>query len=303
MISCAPEANLTFNLLPRDAAFDRVALDHTSGDLLNRVVFSTENAGSISVIEDDEVNAWSCVKSLESARELQQKLLPNRCPRLPGYSLAARSTPALEVGGDHYNFLAAGGSQIGLMIADVSGKGLPAAKLAATLRSTFRTQAWGNHDPRDVLRRVNSFLRHCLRSGTFITCTYALLNLPRRRLSLARAGHEPMLLSRDGEIHLFAPEGFPLGIMPDREFADGLEVLNFDLQRGDRMLFFTDGLTEAMNTRGDEFGIERIIKIFNATNQYADAQADVGALHTAAKRFMGGAAPHDDLTMMAMRVV
>ena len=237
------------------------------------------------------------------AHELQTRLLPTRAPKLEGYSFGAVSIPAAVVGGDHFNFLSAGGDALGLLLFDVSGKGAQAALVAARLRAIFRTQAWGNHDVRDVLTRAHEFLLRVLPPAHFVTAIYAILDPTKRTLTWGRAGHEPLLRitptsGAGGNIlDMGTASGLPLGIGTRAEFGELLEIQTWHLAPGERVLLFSDGLTEAQDAMRNEFGIERIF------NTLRDSTGDdIAALQTAVANFVGLAPPHDDLTMLSLSV-
>ena len=201
-------------------------------------------------------------RELQIARDIQKMLLPDKCPIVQGFDIAARGSSATEVGGDYYDFFWVDDDRLGIVVADVSGKGVPAALTVAMMRSVFRTQATGNTDVRDVLSRVNSFMTGDMRRDMFITCIYGILEISTRRFSWSRAGHEPLLVAHDsGEVDVLKPDGFALGIIESPDFDQLLEVETVQLHSGDRVLLFTDGLTEAMNTQGEEFGMERILGV------------------------------------------
>jgi sigma-B regulation protein RsbU (phosphoserine phosphatase) len=203
-------------------------------------------------------------RELQIARDIQKMLLPKECPIVPGFELAARGSSATEVGGDYYDFFWVDDDRLGIVVADVSGKGVPAALTVAMMRSVFRTQARGNHDVRDVLSRVNTFMGQDLRRDMFITCVYGILDIPARTFSWARAGHEPLIVAHEHEpIDILKPDGFALGVIDSPTFDDMLEVETIQLRTGDRLLIFTDGLTEAMNMDGEEFGMDRILQVMN----------------------------------------
>ena len=236
--------------------------------------------------------------SSQDARELQMRLLPTRPPLVPGYRFAGVSVPAALVGGDHFNFLSCGGDKIGLLMFDVSGKGALAALVAARLRAIFRTQTWGNRDARDVVSRANDFLLRVVPPANFVTAIYGILELKSRHFHFVRAGHEPLLLRRhNGRIETLAPAGFPLGLLPSRDFIAGMEIQTVQLESGDRLLLFTDGLTETMNENGDEFGLERILQ----TLRNSDGD-DLHELQSAVIEFAQNAPQHDDLTILSVEV-
>jgi sigma-B regulation protein RsbU (phosphoserine phosphatase) len=199
-------------------------------------------------------------RELQIARDIQQHLLPDKCPEIPGFQIAGRATSATEVGGDYYDFVPIDDDHMGIVVADVSGKGVHAALVVAMIRSAFRTQARNNTDVRDVLAGVNEFISQDLPQNMFITCVYGILEISSRTFSWARAGHEPLLVAhQDAPTELLSPEGFALGVIGSEMFREMLEVKSIQLKSGDRLLIFTDGLTEAMNASGEEFGMERIL--------------------------------------------
>jgi len=244
-----------------------------------------------------------CVRSRReqwrSAQDIQTQLLPNRYPHTPGYTIQACSTLATEPGGDHYNFHWVCSDHLGILIADVSGKGMHAALMAVMLASNFRIQTWGNKDVRDVLARINDFMTTALRQGSFITCTYGILELSTRRFTWARAGHEPLLIAHaDGSIESLAPAGCPLGILDSSEFRDMLEVHTVQLEAGDRILLYTDGLTEAMSGDSEEFGQKRILDAL-VPAPVGDALAN---LEAAVGNHVHDTPLHDDLTIVCLAV-
>jgi serine phosphatase RsbU (regulator of sigma subunit) len=158
------------------------------------------------------------------------------------------------------------------------------------IRSPFRTQARGNADVRSVLSNVNEFISQDLRSDMFITCVYGILDVTAKRFSWARAGHEPIIVAHpDEETDVLSPQGFALGVIGSPEFAETLEVTTIDMRSGDRLLMFTDGLTEAMNSNGEEFGMERILGVMENHNGMANGHAVNGSnvpLESASQNFV-----------------
>ena len=200
-------------------------------------------------------------RDLQIARDIQQRLLPDHCPIVEGFEIAARGTSAMEVGGDYYDFFWVDDDHLGIVVADVSGKGVYAALVVAMIRSAFRIQAPDNYDVRDVLSRVNTFISEDLRRDMFVTCVYGILEVSTKKFTWARAGHETLLFAHsDHTVEMLSPEGFPLGIIGAPEFSDFLEIETIQLHSGDRLLMFTDGLTEAMNSAGEEFGMDRVLE-------------------------------------------
>ena len=193
---------------------------------------------------------------LETARRIQSSILPARAPQVPGLDVAMRYVPAASVAGDFYDFLAADGRCVGILVADVSGHGVPAALIASMVKVAFSSQADHADNPAAVLRDMNRiFFGHSPES--FVTAGYLYLDLPSRTMRYASAGHPPLLLWRksDGQVRAFRESGVVMGPFPDGAYAN----MEFALETGDRLLLYTDGITEAENEAEELFGEERLL--------------------------------------------
>jgi serine phosphatase RsbU (regulator of sigma subunit)/anti-sigma regulatory factor (Ser/Thr protein kinase) len=239
-------------------------------------------------------------RELEIAKTIQRSLLPKSIPRLSGYGLAGFCESAHQVGGDFYDVIKINDDALLLIIADVMGKGIPAAMFAAILRSLLRAVPEWMNQPAALLARVNRLLFEEL-SGVdmFITAQLVYVDSRNRRITAASAGHCPVLLCADveGNVKSISPEGLPLGILPDTSFANQTEVL----PRNSRVLLYTDGLTEARNSAGEFFGQERLIKWFKRTNhgrKNADELKDDLAAELLA--FQSTSSLNDDQTFLIM---
>lgn len=208
---------------------------------------------------EEQVRNRLVSRELEIAKTIQRSLLPKTIPKLPGYGLAGFCQSARQVGGDFYDVLKINDDSLLLVIADVMGKGLPAAMFAAILRSLLRAVPEWMNQPAALLGRVNRLLFEEL-SGVdmFITAQLVFVDTKARRITTASAGHCPALLTLDseGSVKSISPEGLPLGILPDTIFSSHTETLS----KNCRMLLYTDGLTEARNAEGEFFGQERLVK-------------------------------------------
>jgi serine phosphatase RsbU (regulator of sigma subunit) len=233
----------------------------------------------------------------ELARIIQLAVLPEKLPETPGFSLGAFCLTARDVGGDFYDAIALGPDAVLLVIADVMGSGLPAALFAAKLRTLIRTAVSWNSAPGAVLTKVNQLMFEELSSvDTFITAQLALLEARDLRLQIANAGHCPLLLtSRESEVDPVAPDGMPLGIVPDAVF----EEKTVSLRPSSHVLLYTDGIIEAVDQEGELYGQERLSEWFGqATRHDATApqlrQNFLGHL----RAFQGTLKPHDDQTFV-----
>ncbi len=196
-------------------------------------------------------------QELRIARLIQQTLLPKELPELPGWRLAAYYQPARAVGGDFYDFIAFDDGRLGLVVGDVTDKGVPAALVMATTRSVLRTAAQGAVSPGDVLERANNLLCPDMPSKMFVTCLYAILDPHTGQLVYANAGHDlPYQRGSDGVAELRAT-GMPLGLMPGMRY----EEKETTLCPGDSLLLYSDGLVEAHDPEREMFGFPRLMKL------------------------------------------
>jgi phosphoserine phosphatase RsbU/P len=237
---------------------------------------------------------------LEQARQIQQSMLPIRLPKIKGYDLGASSEPAQMVGGDFYDLIPLGADRLGLVIGDVSGKGVSAALFMAQTLSLLRTQARLRRQPVGVLRSINQDLLERNASGMFVTLLYGVLHLSSRRFVYARAGHlPPALWERDGSpVSVPLGDGQILGILPQVE----LESMSLTLPPGGTLLLYTDGVTEAKNSQGvflDEAGLYS--RVPSLLNQPAQSLCDV--LIRSVLDYHGSAKQDDDITLVAVKAI
>jgi sigma-B regulation protein RsbU (phosphoserine phosphatase) len=232
-------------------------------------------------------------RELEEARLIQRGLLPTAMPRTAGIELASSWQPANGVGGDCFDALTFPSGAVGLSIADVAGKGVPAALLMSNLQAAVRAFAQDAASPAPVCASVNRLLCRNMASGRFVTFCYARLDAVKRRLTYANAGHNPPLLVRpNGQVDLLAPGGTVLGVFPESQYEQG----EFAIGPGDRLVFYTDGITEGRDRAGDEFGEERLAasairhRAMAAEPMLASVLADVQAFN--------GGVYEDDATLI-----
>lgn len=239
-------------------------------------------------------------RELEIAKTIQRSLLPKTIPRLSGYGLAGFCESAHQVGGDFYDVIKINEDALLLIIADVMGKGIPAAMFAAILRSLLRAVPEWMNQPAALLARVNRLLFEEL-SGVdmFITAQLVYVDSKNRKITAASAGHCPVLLSHetDGNVKSISPEGLPLGILPDTSFSNHTE----SLARNARVLLYTDGLTEARNSSGEFFGQERLIKWFKGSAQLRKGAEELKEdLAAELLAFQSSSTLNDDQTFLIM---
>jgi serine phosphatase RsbU (regulator of sigma subunit) len=237
-------------------------------------------------------------QELKVARLIQQTLLPKTLPELPGYDVAAYYQPAREVGGDFYDFLDLEDGRFGLVVGDVTDKGVPAALVMATTRTMLRAAAQRLLSPGEVLQRVNDVLVQDIPPNMFVTCLYAILDTESGRLVYANAGHDLPYRRRvgrsDGAEELRA-RGMPLGLMPGM----GYEEKEIVLEKGESVLFYSDGLVEAHDPRREMFGFPRLQGLVGA--QRSGGSSLISFLLSELRRFTGeNWEQEDDITLVTL---
>ena len=236
-------------------------------------------------------------KEHEDARMIQRALLPASMPEVQGCTVAALWTPASGIGGDCYDVFRFGEARLAISIADVVGKGLPAALLMSNLQAAVRAFATASAAPHDVCASVNRLLCRNIASGKFVTFCYASVDTVARTIDYANAGHFPPILMRaDGTAEVLAPTGLVLGVMPDWAYGSG----RLGIAPGDRLVCFTDGITEALTPDGDEFGDERLVDTIRAhRREPADRLAQI--ISDKVMQWTGGS-PQDDATLIVVAI-
>jgi hypothetical protein len=243
-------------------------------------------------------------KELEIARNVQMSLLPKSNPQVAGYDIAGSCIPALEVGGDYYDFVHLPGGKIGIAIGDVSGKGVPAAIYMTLTKGILQSNAEENTSPKDVLRKVNSLMFRTVERNTFVSMFYAVLDLTTRTLRFARAGQCPLILAQDasGAGSFMTPRGLALGLEMGKVFDATLEEQEIHLSQGDILVFYTDGFTEAMTATGEEYGEDRLMESVRR-HRAGSAAEIIRAIGDDLRRHTSSVPQHDDMTMVVVKVL
>jgi serine phosphatase RsbU (regulator of sigma subunit)/anti-sigma regulatory factor (Ser/Thr protein kinase) len=247
--------------------------------------------------EELESFYYSVEQELGTARSIQHALLPKDLPKLEGWKIAYHYQPAREVGGDFYDFLRLDDGRVGLVIGDVSGKGIAAALVMANTQSVLRAVARrGNVAPGRVLAEANEVLYAYIPSGTFVTCFYGVLDPENGRLVYANAGHDPPYSQRGGDAQELRARGMPLGLMPDMPYEEKETVL----AAGDDLLLYSDGLVEAHDTKGDMFGFPRLRRLIMAQSTGSGEEL-IDVLLAELTSFTGtDAEQEDDITLVTL---
>lgn len=276
------------------------AHNHAIADLTEKnrqlqLAYEELKAAQQQIIEKEKLE-----RELQLAAQIQMSLLPSRLPTLPGFDFGARMVPARAVGGDLYDFIPLDESAVGIVVGDVSDKGVPAAIFMSQTHALIRAEAQRNASPYDTLSRVNSLLSEMNASGLFVTVLYGVLNGTTREFRYARAGHElPLVREPSGAVS--APPhagGAPLAVLDTVILDEG----RLHLAPGATMLLYTDGVTEARDASRAEFGSEGLEAAL-ASTPLDGAQQLCDNLLAQIDRHRAGAPVHDDITLVAVRAL
>ncbi|HZL35464.1 MAG TPA: SpoIIE family protein phosphatase [Tepidisphaeraceae bacterium] len=253
-----------------------------------------ENARLLTEARDAE----ALEKQVRMAADVQQRMIPQKPPSIPGLDLASVYVPCFELGGDFYDFIPLPGDNVGLAMADVSGKGVPASLIMASVRAFLRAQVDNVYYLYEVIKRINLMLCRDTKVGEFVTLFYGVLDAKSRRLTYCNAGHPPAVLLRDGKVmELNAGQNMLLGINPTEDYQQFV----IDLKPRDLLLLYTDGVTDAMNFAGDRFGRVRLLEAFAKGGATAETTAQ--SILWELRKYVGLAKRPDDITMMVVRVL
>jgi len=240
---------------------------------------------------------------LEQAHNIQKKLLPGKLPSLPGLDIATFSRFSRDVGGDYFDFIPLRNGCCALVVADVSGKGVPAAMVMVMFRSILRMVAANDHSPVDTLGHTNRLVQRDLLRGMFITAIYAVIDPKNRKIHLVNAGHNPPLIWRPRltGTRAISIKGPAIGLLPTGKFDEAIRQKTLPVEQGDCLCFYTDGATEAKNLLGEDLGHRALARALRqAGNQSAKQQVD--ALVAAIDDHQEDAPQHDDITLVVVRV-
>jgi sigma-B regulation protein RsbU (phosphoserine phosphatase) len=239
---------------------------------------------------------------LEIARDIQRILLPAEAPAINGFEISGINVPARQVSGDYFDYIHVDDERLGVAIADVSGKGVPASLIMAICRSVLRSEAARNPSPADVLQKVNRQLYPDIKEDMFISMAYLILDHGHNGVTLARAGHDaPLLYKRQSQsVTPIKPPGMVVGIDSGNVFDRITGDFAVPLERDDCLVLYTDGVTEALDAEGNEFGLERTIQSVRASATDG-AQAIIRQVIDDVRKFTGSYPQNDDITLIAIR--
>ncbi len=261
----------------------------------NQVVIAIENAKLYERLVERE----RLEKELEIAHHIQMNMLPKDYPTIAGVELSGISVPAKEVGGDYYDFLPLGDGKVGITIGDVAGKGVPAALMMVMIRSVLRAKIMADHDPQTIVTELNGHILADSDPRMFVTLFYAVVDGNTREMRYTNAGHNYPLIFRaaGGEVESLEHGGLLMGMFEGAAYEQG----RVKLEPGDVVLFYTDGIVEAMNERDEMYGFERLCDfVRERLHEPADAIRD--AIVEDTTRFVGAAPQYDDMTLIVVKV-
>ena len=241
-------------------------------------------------------------KEMEIAARVQLSLLPKENPQIKGYDIAGLSLPAIEAGGDYYDFVKLSDNNLGIAIGDVSGKGVGAAIYMTLTKGILQAHAEENVSPRIVLEKVNKLLYKTIEKNSFVSMFYTILDFENHSLIFSRAGHNPPIFFSNSEnkTQYLTGEGIALGLEVGEIFSRTLTEEKKNLLPGDLVVFYTDGFTEAMNESREQFGENRLIHLIES-NKNKSAEDLIDTIVRNARKFMDNYPQHDDMTIVIMK--
>lgn len=256
------------------------------------------------IAHDQELSHQAREHELNIATEIQSNLLPKKIPQLQGYELGAFYRPSKEVGGDYYDFIEIDDDHLGIVVADVSGKGIPGSMVMTMARSLIRMEAKRNLSAKDTFVVCNRVIAQDIKRGMFVTAMYAIMDIKKGELLVASAGHNPMVLFREklGKCTLVNPKGIALGFDKGPIFERTITEERVKLQQGDRVVLYTDGVPEAMSPASEEFGEKRFYKLVQ-DNGRKNSNQFVNLLVGALEEWKGPAEQSDDITITTFRLM
>jgi len=241
---------------------------------------------------------------IRRAQKVVNKLLPSKPPTVPGMDIALFNRSCHEVGGDYFDFIPLPNDRLGLVVADVAGKGFSAAIVMAMLREVLHIVTSNEQAPARAVSATNRLLTRDIPRGMFVTLIYGLLDPAKREMTLVNAGHCPPIIWRPRltGARVLDLRGPAIGVLDAARFAEGIRQKTLALEPGDCLCFFTDGVSEAKDLLGEEFGAQRLAQVLR-DNARKPAEEIVKAIMAAVDDHTKGAAPHDDLTLVVLRAL
>ncbi len=282
------------------------------GNKLTRTTFSAEDATLLNVLSDQIAIALGNIELYEDklvkqrieeeisvAREIQQMLLPNSLPKGKHFEISAMNIPSKEVGGDYYDFVQFDERRIGIAIGDIAGKGIPGAILMSNLQAAFRASAWQHRDPVEVMEKINNQIVRTTSAEKYATFFYGIFDTHKLTFTFTNAGHNFPIIKRETGDHSFLSEaGLIIGVQSDYKY----QSTTVKLKPGDTIVFYTDGITEALNLDVEEFGEQQLINIV-LNFPFRTAEELRNHIYEEMIQFTPGTSQYDDLTLIVLRIL
>jgi len=269
--------------------------------LLKTVASQTAISFESSRLQVEEINKQKIDEELGVARKIQESLLPDTHIQIEGLDIEGSSTPAKTIGGDFYDFVKISDTKLLVIVADVSGKGIPAALNLSKVQAMIQFSAKVFNSPKDILKSVNKQIYNKIDRKSFVTIAAGLFDMEAMTVKLCRAGHNPILFANHENVKELNTKGMGLGLDNATLFDKNLEETELKLNKGDTFVFYSDGLTEAMNNSKDEFGIDNVKRIITENIDKTSFMIQRNMIDEV-KSFKGNAEQNDDITMVTIKV-
>jgi len=275
---------------------DGRVLDFTATDARLLSLFANQAAGAIETarLHKDAIEKERIERELEVAASIQRQILPRDLPAVAGLEIAAKNVPTRQVGGDYFDFFPLSGGRLAFLVADVSGKGVPAALLVSTVHAAVHLQIDEAKTVAELIGRIDRHLQKYAATRKFLTCFFGLIEPDSGTLRYVSAGHNPALLRRaSGAIEQIKATGVPMGMFPNASWTEE----SVTMERGDLLCVYSDGITEAQDAADEEFGLDRLARLMSA-----DAPGGIcGKVFDAVEAFAGDVAQYDDQTLLLLK--
>ncbi len=249
---------------------------------------------------EESIDKERLEKELDVAREVQYKILPQKNPQYDKVEITSLFVPAFEVGGDYYDFFRIDETHLGIVIADVSGKGIEAAFIMAEVKGIFSTLARHYNNPKELLIMANSILEDSITKKSFVTAIYGIIDLKKETFNFARAGHSPLLYYHNECIKRYVPTGIGLGLDYTRRFKETIKEMEIKLNNNDIIALFTDGINESVNENLEEFGYERLEEIIKKNSDLSVDEIS-NEIMKSISTFSKNSSQHDDITLVLIK--
>ena len=253
--------------------------------------------------QEERIEKEKMQHELKIAQQIQNSLLPKRIPKIPNFEIAAFYKSAKDIGGDYYDFIKMTDSKLVIIIADVSGKGVPGALGMATIRSLLKSNIKATASVAEAVIKANLMFREDVSRGMFVTVGFVVVDYITRRCACINAGHLPLIhIKKDGKLEEVKPGGIAMGLTDPTLFEKNLEIEEFEIKQGEALVMYTDGLNEAMSEVKEEYGMERLFKSIEE-NKNNSANEMLNCVIEDINKFTGGIIQSDDMTAVVIRSV